>query len=112
MKKNPGTIAMMTAHRVERAFGARGHCPASAPPGTPRTRAPRRPNRPEAQPPPTPPGPARMGHPQAGAANPSGLTDTQKGGMAMDLTNILELQGEEIVAEGVELPASTGSSTC
>jgi len=30
----------------------------------------------------------------------------------MDLNNILDLQGEEIVAEGVELPASTGSSSC
>lgn len=30
----------------------------------------------------------------------------------MDLTNVMELQGTEIVADGVELPASTASDGC
>lgn len=30
----------------------------------------------------------------------------------MDLTNVIELQGTEIVADGVELPASGSSDGC
>ncbi|MDQ0932829.1 hypothetical protein QFZ49_002759 [Streptomyces turgidiscabies] len=30
----------------------------------------------------------------------------------MDLTNVMELQGTEIVADGVELAASTASDGC
>ncbi len=30
----------------------------------------------------------------------------------MDLANVMDLQGTEIVADGIELPASASSETC
>ena len=51
--------------------------------------------------------------PKNSAGDGGAMTDLHTGRRTkMDLTNVMELQGTEIIADGVELAASTASDGC
>ena len=50
--------------------------------------------------------------PHRGASAQNGCTKENKEELDMDMSSVLDLQGTDITAENVELPASFDSDTC